>query len=165
MIQVAVELPAVPVRPARPGDAHVLFALSRGFMASGELRPRPVGHYLARAGEFLLAPNAPGAPDAPDGGAPAGCVAVRDEGEGAAVLHNFCVARGSQGRGIGSALLRAALARARLLDADRVFTATTGPAVLFLRHGFAPTEPRRAPAAWAAALDPARGSRVYVRTL
>ncbi|MFI5980298.1 GNAT family N-acetyltransferase [Streptomyces sp. NPDC051555] len=159
MIQVAVELPAVPVRPARPGDAHVLFALSRGFMASGELRSRPVGHYLARAGEFLLAP------DAPEGGVPAGCVAVRDEGEGVAVLHNFCVARGSQGRGVGSALLRAALARARRLDADRVFTATTGPAVLFLRYGFTPTEPERAPASWAAALDPARGSRVYVRTL
>ncbi|MER7731860.1 GNAT family N-acetyltransferase [Streptomyces erythrochromogenes] len=159
MIPVAVELPAAPVRPARPGDAHALFALSRTFVASGELRPRPLGHYRARTGEFLLMEGtAPGS-------ALAGCVGVRDEGYGDAVLHNFCVARGSQGRGIGSALLRDALGRARGHRATRVFTATTGPAVLFVRHGFVPAEPEQAPAAWAAALDPARGSRVYVRML
>ncbi|MEU6313291.1 GNAT family N-acetyltransferase [Streptomyces sp. NPDC047014] len=128
-------------------------------MASGELRARPLGHYLASVGEFLLAEGT-----APGGG-PAGCVAVRDEGAGAAVLHNFCVAHGSQGRGIGSALLRAALARARRCSAARVFTATTGSAVLFVRHGFAPVAPEQAPAAWAAALDPSRGSQVYALTL
>ncbi|MFD5621547.1 GNAT family N-acetyltransferase [Streptomyces yangpuensis] len=159
MIPVAVELPAAPVRPARPGDAHALFALSRTFVASGELRPRPLGHYRTRTGEFLLVEET-----AP-GGALAGCVGVRDEGYGDAVLHNFCVARGSQGRGIGSALLGVALGRARGHRATRVFTATTGPAVLFVRHGFVPVEPERAPAAWAAALDPARGSRVYATTL
>ncbi|MFF9981605.1 GNAT family N-acetyltransferase [Streptomyces erythrochromogenes] len=159
MIPVAVELPAAPVRPARPGDAHALFALSRTFVGSGELRSRPLGHYRARAEEFLLVE------DTAPGGGLAGCVGVRDEGYGDAVLHNFCVARGSQGRGIGSALLRDALERVRGHRATRVFTATTGPAVLFVRHGFAPVEPEQAPAAWAAALDPARGSRVYVRTL
>ncbi|MEU5163819.1 GNAT family N-acetyltransferase [Streptomyces sp. NPDC020875] len=149
-----VELPAGPVRPARQGDVQALFALSRTFVASGELRPRPLAHYRTRIGEFLLAEGAPGE-------SPAGCVAVRDEGRDGAVLHNFCVAHGSQGRGIGSALLRAALDRARHGGAVRLFTATTGPARLFLRNGFAPVAPERAPAAWAAALDPARGSRVY----
>ncbi|WP_420078924.1 GNAT family N-acetyltransferase [Streptomyces sp. JL4002] len=148
----------VPVRPAHLGDAHALFALSRTFVASGELRPRPLGHYLASVGEFLLAEGI-------TPGTPAGCVAVRDEGAGAAVLHNFCVAHGSQGMGIGSALFRAALARARRYSAARVFTATTGSAVLFVRHGFVPVVPEQAPAAWAAALDPARGSRVYALTL
>ncbi|MER7765250.1 GNAT family N-acetyltransferase [Streptomyces sp. NPDC097619] len=127
-------------------------------MATGELRSRPLGHYRARAREFLLAEDAPG-------GGPAGCVAVRGEGPGAAVLHNFCVARAHQGRGIGSALLRAAVDRARRLPAARVFTATTGPAVLFLTYGFVPVAPEEAPADWAAALDPSRGSRVYALTL
>ncbi|MEU8778374.1 GNAT family N-acetyltransferase [Streptomyces sp. NPDC048606] len=157
MIPVAVELPAAPVRPARPGDAHALYALSRAFVPSGELRARPPHHYRAHLREFLVVEDA--------GGRPAGCVAVRDEGHGVAVLHNFCVARGSQGLGIGSALLRAALSRARRLAAGRIFTATRGSAVLFLRHGFEPVAPERAPAAWASALDPDRGSRVYALTL
>ncbi|MFD0265322.1 GNAT family N-acetyltransferase [Streptomyces sp. NPDC127106] len=124
-------------------------------MASGELRARPLGHYLAHTDEFLLVEDTAGRPD--------GCVVVRDEGPGVAVLRNFPVARGGQGRGLGPVLLRAALARARRLGAARLFTATVGSAELFLRHGFVPVDPERAPAAWASALDPDRGARVHLR--
>ncbi|MEV7558242.1 GNAT family N-acetyltransferase [Streptomyces sp. NPDC089795] len=146
------------VRRARPHDAPALHALSLTFIRSGALRPRGIDHYLAHAGEFLLATGR--------GRTPAlGCLALSDEGEGAAVLYNFCVARGNQGRGLGAALLRAALADARHRLVREVFTATTGGAAFFRRHGFVPPVPGRAPAAWTAALDPARGSEVLSRRL
>ncbi|WP_234314392.1 MULTISPECIES: GNAT family N-acetyltransferase [unclassified Streptomyces] len=146
------------VRRARLHDAPALHALSLAFIRSGALRPRSIDHYLAHAGEFLLATGR--------GRTPAlGCLALSDEGDGVAVLYNFCVARGNQGQGLGAALLRAALADARHRLVREVFTATTSGAAFFRRHGFAPPLPGRAPAAWAAALDPARGSEVLSRRL
>lgn len=70
-------------------------------------------------------------------------------------------APGGQGGGLGSELLGAVLRRA---DGRPVYTATTGSARLFLHHGFTEIPTRLAPPAWAAALDPARNSRVYLRT-
>ncbi|MGW7440024.1 GNAT family N-acetyltransferase [Streptomyces sp. NPDC054849] len=146
------------VRRARLQDAPALHTLSTAFIRSGALRPRSIDHYLAHAGEFLLVGG--------HGRARVrGCLALSDAGEGAAVLYNFCVARGSQGRGLGAALLRAAFAEARGRSVREVFTATTGGAALFRRYGFLPAGPGRAPAAWAGALDPARGSEVLSRRL
>ncbi|PWK63365.1 amino-acid N-acetyltransferase [Streptomyces sp. CG 926] len=146
------------VRRARPHDAPALYALSLAFIRSGALRPRSIDHYLAHAGEFLLTTGR-GRTSA------LGCLALSDEGDGAAVLYNFCVARGNQGQGLGAALLRAALAEARHRLVREVFTATTSGAAFFRRHGFVPPHPGRAPATWAAALDPARGSEVLSRRL
>ncbi|MCX5276549.1 GNAT family N-acetyltransferase [Streptomyces virginiae] len=146
------------VRRARLHDAPALHALSLAFIRSGALRPRSVDHYLAHAGEFLLATRR-GRTSA------LGCLALGDEGDRVAVLYNFCVAQGNQGQGLGAALLRAALADARYRRVREVFTATTGGASFFRRHGFVPVGPGRAPAAWAAALDPARGSEVLSRRL
>ncbi|WP_327733288.1 GNAT family N-acetyltransferase [Streptomyces nojiriensis] len=146
------------VRRARLHDAPALHALSLAFIRSGALRPRSIDHYLAHAGEFLLATGRGRT-------SVLGCLALSDEGGGAAVLYNFCVARGNQGQGLGAALLRAALADAGNRLVREVFTATTSGAAFFRRHGFAPAGPGRAPAAWAAALDPARGSEVLSRRL
>ncbi|MEU6704875.1 GNAT family N-acetyltransferase [Streptomyces wuyuanensis] len=163
------------VRPAAAQDAEALHRLSRTFMRSGALRERPVVRYARDAGDFLIAETVTGRID--------GCVALRRHGPRAhglpgtpspaaadtarplAVVYNFCVAPGSQGRGIGSALLEAALARAAARSVSAVFTATTGGGELFLRHGFRFCDGSGAPAVWLDALDPDRGSRILFRPL
>ncbi|MFF4457737.1 GNAT family N-acetyltransferase [Streptomyces goshikiensis] len=151
--------PASPdVRPARLGDVAALYALSRTFVRSGALRARTAPHYLSRVGDFLVVEGAARS-------RARGCLALRDEGPATAVLYNFCVSPCSQGQGVGSQLLSAAFARARRRSVRVIFTATTGSAALFLRHGFVPVPATEAPARWAAALDPARGSQVLRLTL
>ncbi|MQS35163.1 GNAT family N-acetyltransferase [Streptomyces katsurahamanus] len=157
------ELPPAhsPVRRAAPGDAAALHALSRIHFAGGALRERPLGLYAADAEDFLVVERTDGAL--------AGCLGLRSHpstphGPGG-VLYNFCVSPGSQGRGVGSALLRAALAAAGDRSLRAVFTATSGGGELFLRHGFVPVPALLAPPEWAGALDPRRGSRVLARTL
>ncbi|MFE6092424.1 GNAT family N-acetyltransferase [Streptomyces massasporeus] len=159
----ALAAPTPTVRTARPDEAAALAALSRPFVHSGALRARPVSLYAAHAADFLVL-------QAPDG-ALDGCVGLRaypaDPGEGrerAGVVYNFCVAAHRQGSGAGARLLRAALATARAGSLHTLFTATTGGAGLFLRHGFTPTTAHRAPRPWAESLDPRRGARVLVRT-
>ncbi|MFE9796973.1 GNAT family N-acetyltransferase [Streptomyces goshikiensis] len=146
------------VRPARLGDAAALYALSRTFVRSGALRARTPRHYLSRVEDFLVAGGA-------ERSRVRGCLALRGEGPATAVLYNFCVSPCSQGQGVGSQLLGAAFARARRRSVRVIFTATTGSAALFLRHGFVPVPAAEAPARWAAALDPARGSQVLRLTL
>ncbi|MFG3632951.1 GNAT family N-acetyltransferase [Streptomyces huasconensis] len=152
------------VRSARPADATALEALSRPFARSGALRERPLSLYAADAADFLVVEADDGTLD--------GCLGVSlhpadpDAGRGpAGVLYNFCVAPRSQGRGVGDALLRAALTEADARSLHALFTATTGGGALFLRHGFAPTAAELAPRAWAQSLDPARNSRVLARSL
>ncbi|GGZ61349.1 hypothetical protein GCM10010387_63620 [Streptomyces inusitatus] len=153
--------PRPTVRRARADDAEALHGLSRLFFRCGALRERPLALYAADAADFLVVERADGAL--------AGCLGLRIHPDGPSgpggVLYNFCVAPGSQGRGVGSALLRAALARASKGSLWAVFTATGGGGELFLRHGFTPAAADLAPASWASALDPRRGSRVLARTL
>ncbi|MFF8015208.1 GNAT family N-acetyltransferase [Streptomyces sp. NPDC007929] len=160
----ALAAPASTVRTARPDEAAALAALSRPFVRSGALRARPVSLYAAHAADFLVL-------QAPDGTLD-GCVALRaypaNPGEGrraAGVVYNFCVAAHRQGSGAGAGLLRTVLTAARARSLDTLFTATTGGAGLFLRHGFTPTTAHRAPRPWAQSLDPRRGARVLVRTV
>ncbi|MFF8960218.1 GNAT family N-acetyltransferase [Streptomyces sp. NPDC014894] len=161
----AVPRPAAPprtsVRRARDDDAEALHALSRHFFRCGALRERPLALYAADAADFLVAERA--------GGGLAGCLGLRVHPRGPdgprGVLYNFCVAPDSQGRGVGSALLRAALAEGSARSLRSVFTATGGGGELFLRHGFAPAAAGLAPEEWANALDPRRGSRVLARAL
>ncbi|MFE5948071.1 GNAT family N-acetyltransferase [Streptomyces sp. NPDC056480] len=153
--------PVVVVRPAGRSDAAAVHRLSVPFVREGALRDRPASRYARDATEFLVAETAHGGL--------AGCVALHRRsdahGRAAAVLYNFCVADGNQGRGIGSALLRAVLAEASAQGVSRVFTATAGSGLLFLRHGFVVGGEEDAPPEWRARLDPARGSRVLVRAL
>ncbi|KNB50752.1 GNAT family N-acetyltransferase [Streptomyces caatingaensis] len=151
------------VRTASPADAAALHALSEPFMRSGALRRRSPGLYVAAAAQFFVAEDADGVME--------GCVALRvHPGEGApgalpAVLHNFCVRPDRQRRGVGSRLLSALLADAAARSVTEVFAATTGGGESFVRAGFRETGAARAPRAWAAALDPARGSRIFVRVV
>ncbi|WP_372411636.1 GNAT family N-acetyltransferase [Streptomyces luteireticuli] len=164
------------VRTAGPADAAALYALSEPFMRSGALRRRSPGLYGATAAQFFVAEDAEGVME--------GCVALRlhpgdvraggvhadgvHAGDGVpgtlpAVLHNFCVRPDRQRRGVGSRLLAALLADAAARSVTEVFAATTGGGESFVRAGFRETEAARAPRAWAAALDPARGSRIFSR--
>ncbi|MFI1018908.1 GNAT family N-acetyltransferase [Streptomyces sp. NPDC020965] len=149
------------VRRACDQDAQALHALSRPFADQGALRERPLALYAADAADFLVV--------ASDDGTLAGCLGLRDQawepGPPGGVLYNFCVASHSQGRGVGSALLRAALTEAAARSLRAVFTATSGGGELFLRHGFSAVEHRFAPVEWVNALDPRRGSRVLARTI
>ncbi|NEC66557.1 GNAT family N-acetyltransferase [Streptomyces sp. SID9727] len=148
------------VRIAGPGDSAALAELSRPFARSGALRERPDSLYAARAAEFLVAVGSDGRIE--------GCVGLRVyEGEGAhaGVLYNFCVAGHRQGRGVGGALLRTALALGRAQALGALFTATTGDGRLFHRYGFASVTARQAPRAWAESLDPRRNALVLARTL
>ncbi|EME99879.1 GNAT family N-acetyltransferase [Streptomyces mobaraensis] len=146
------------VRAARPADAAALYALSEPFMRSGALRRRSRRLYELTADQFLVAEDADGTPE--------GCVALRTyPDEPAAVLHNFCVRADRQRRGVGSRLLAALLSEAAARPASGVFAATTGGGRSFLRAGFRETDASAAPRPWAAALDPARGSRIFVRDL
>ncbi|MER5863107.1 GNAT family N-acetyltransferase [Kitasatospora sp. NPDC002040] len=148
----ATTLAPAPIRPAVGVDAHALFALSAPFIRSGALRRRSVADYRTAAADFLVSPGPAGL---------LGCVALGGLPDGAAVLYNFCVHGARQGTGLGSALLDALLHRA---DGRPLYTATTGSARLFHHYGFTEIPARLAPPGWAAGLDPARNSRVYLRT-
>ncbi|MGK5637465.1 GNAT family N-acetyltransferase [Streptomyces sp. URMC 126] len=148
------------VRAAGPADAAALHALSEPFMRSGALRRRTPALYAATARQFLVAEGVDGVLE--------GCVALRlcpgDDGTALqAVLHNFCVRPDRQRRGVGSRLLTALLAEAAAHSVTEVFAATTGDGRSFVRSGFLETDASLAPRSWAAALDPARGSRIFVR--
>ncbi|MGW2849331.1 GNAT family N-acetyltransferase [Streptomyces sp. NPDC001108] len=148
------------VRPARREEAAELAALSRPFVRSGALRERPGPLYAVRAADFLVV--------RPPGGPVEGAVALRVHPAQAGpvgVVYNFCVAGHRQGAGVGAALLRAVLDRARAQSLGALFTATTGGGELFHRHGFAPVAAHLAPPSWARALDPRRGARILARTL
>ncbi|MEU9097768.1 GNAT family N-acetyltransferase [Streptomyces sp. NPDC048361] len=144
------------VRPACASDGPALAALSRPFVRLGALRERPLSLYLSRATDFLVA-------QAPDGTIEGSLGLSRHSTDG--VLYNFCVAAHRQGSGMGGRLLQAAFVRARGRALTMLFTATTGSGRLFLGHGFVPSRPDLAPAAWARTLDPGRGARVLARTL
>jgi N-acetylglutamate synthase-like GNAT family acetyltransferase len=155
---------ALSVRPACPDDAAALVALSRPFVCSGALRERPASLYGFHAADFVVTEAADGTLD--------GCLALRvhaaDPASGlgpTGVLYNFCVARHRQGHGLGTRLMRAALARARAQPLGVLFTATVGGGGLFLRNGFRPAPLAMAPAAWTKSLDPRRNTRILARTL
>ncbi|WP_249375280.1 GNAT family N-acetyltransferase [Streptomyces sp. I05A-00742] len=144
------------VRIAGPADAAALHALSEPFMRSGALRRRAPRLYAVTARQFFVAEDAEGELE--------GCVALRTyPDEPAAVLHNFCVRPDRQRRGVGARLLAALLAEAAARSVSEVFAATTGGGESFVRGGFRETDAARAPRTWVAALDPARGSRIFVR--
>ncbi|MFE2724209.1 GNAT family N-acetyltransferase [Kitasatospora sp. NPDC059327] len=151
----------LPVRAATAADAAALFALSAPSMASGELRRRRVADYRAPRDRFLLV-DGPAGPD--------GCVALRllapepPAHPAPALLHNFCVRAGLRGAGLGSQLLDALLTEAGRHGVRTLVTASTGDGALFRRYGFEEIPAGLAPRAFAAELDPARGSRVYLRT-
>jgi N-acetylglutamate synthase-like GNAT family acetyltransferase len=122
------------VRPATEADYPAVIALleAAGLPTAGV--PRTLGDFLvADAGDGL-----------------AGAIGLERYGSGA-LLRSAVVRPGDQGTGIGAALVRALLDRARDAGLREVYLLTTTAERWFPRFGFAPIEREQVP-------DPVRAS-------
>ncbi len=150
--------PSLPlVRAAFTSDAPYLHRLSQAFVASGLLRPRSAQTFSAQTADFLTAEWE---------GEIIGCVGLRPIADTAgAVLYNFCVDSAYHRLGVGAQLLEAAVRVAERDSVRVVYTATTRLDCWFERHSFQRIGLTDAPRSWRAALDPARRSLLYSRTV
>lgn len=82
-----------------------------------------------------------------DGDEVVGCVGVEVLGEGQGLLRSLAVAGHARGRGVGSALLKAALQRAPGLGARSLWLLTEDAAEFFLVRGFRAARRDEAPPA------------------
>ena len=91
------------IRPAEVDDAPAIYALLATFSTEGKLLPRPVADIQARIANFLVAEL---------DGSVAACGALRDFGNNLNEIRSLAVRRDLAGQGVGSALVRALLAKA-----------------------------------------------------
>jgi len=97
------------------------------YAAEGLLLPRSEDEIRAHIGRFLVLA---------EGSELLGCVALEPYGTDLAEIRSLAVAPGIRGRGLGTRLLRVALAAARRRRIARVFAVTHAPD-FFGRQGFA----------------------------
>jgi ribosomal protein S18 acetylase RimI-like enzyme len=94
------------------------------------------GRYAPPSGCLLLAM---------DGDEPAGCVGLRDIGEGTCEMKRLYVAPGSRGKGLGKHLIEEVIVRAERLGYRRMVLDTlplmTGALALYRQFGFLETAP------------------------
>jgi amino-acid N-acetyltransferase len=117
-------------RRARPGDAAAIARLIGQYAAQGLLLPRAETEIQAGIGRFHVLE---------EGGQVRGCVALEMYAPELAEIRSLAVDPGARGSGLGSRLVRAALAEARRRKIARVFAVTHAPG-FFARHGFALTD-------------------------
>ncbi len=122
-------------RRARPADADVLYALIAGYAAEGLLLPRTLEEIRAHADRFLLLVERAAKADGGTGETILGCVALEPYGAELAEIRSLAVARELRGSGLGTHLVRFALATARRRKFVRVFAVTHAPD-FFVRQGF-----------------------------
>ena len=120
---------SAPIRPARPDDAPAIYALLATFSTEGKLLPRPVADIQARIANFLVAEL---------DGTIAACGALRDFGNNLNEIRSLAVRRDLAGQGVGSAVVRALLAKAldRTGGAPGKVFALTYRVEFFRRLGF-----------------------------
>ena len=120
---------SAPIRPARPDDAPAIYALLATFSTEGKLLPRPVADIQARIANFLVAEL---------DGTIAACGALRDFGNNLNEIRSLAVRRDLAGQGVGSAVVRALLAKAldRTGGAPGKVFAPTYRVEFFRRLGF-----------------------------
>jgi N-acetylglutamate synthase-like GNAT family acetyltransferase len=121
------------VRRARLEDAPAIARLIAHYAAQGLLLPRSEQDIAAGIGRFHVLK---------EGGRVLGCVALETYGPDLAEIRSLAIDAGARGGGLGSRLVRAALAQARRRKIARVFAVTHAPE-FFARHGFTPA-PRAA---------------------
>ncbi len=114
-------------RRARCDDVAGIHRLVAHYAAEGLLLPRTEDEIRAHIGRFLVLS---------EGDELLGCVALEPYGADLAEIRSLAVAPGIHGRGLGTRLLRVALAAARRRRIARVFAVTHAPE-FFGRQGFA----------------------------
>ena len=130
---------AVPiVRAATLSDVEQMESLMAPFVATGDLLPRSNYDLCRHIKEYVVAEVPP-----PDGGI-VGTVSLKVYSADLAELAALAVRDDQQGRGVGRALVEAALADARALGLAEVFALTRKP-VFFLRLGFRAAEKEQFP--------------------
>jgi len=114
------------VRQAQPTDAAAIVALLQPYVCEGLILPRRREEIEARSQDFFIAEI---------DSAIVGCVALRDFGAGLIEIRSLAVAESCAGHGIGSCLVRTAVAAAGDRGNTRIFALTKRPH-LFERLGF-----------------------------
>lgn len=124
------------VRPARTGDVPGIRALVDTYAPDRRLLSKATVALYESVPEFIVAESTGGELPA---GTVVGCGAVHVMWDDLAEVRTLAVDPGACGRGVGTALLDALLARARELGVRRVFVLTFETA-FFGRSGFAEIE-------------------------
>ena len=115
------------IREALPSDAAAIAELLAAPAAAGLILPRSEEDIRSLIGNFQVA--------ATDDGGLAGCVALRDFGNGLLEVRSLAVHPESRGAGLGTRLVEAAVRRARQVGGRLVFALTYRPS-LFERLSF-----------------------------
>ena len=127
------------LRPARPADVRTIAELVRPFAERRILVSKDLIAYFEDVQEFTVAEltPAPGAerPTGIEPGRIVGCGALHVMWDDIAEIRTLAVDPRLGGRGVGSALLRSLIIRARSLDLQRLFCLTFEVG-FFKRHGF-----------------------------
>ncbi len=108
-------------RRASPDDVAGVHRLVAHYAAEGLLLPRSEDEIRAHIGRFLVLTERSEL---------LGCVALEPYGTDLAEIRSLAVAPGIRGRGLGTRLLRVALAAARRRRIARVFAVTHAPVAL-----------------------------------
>jgi amino-acid N-acetyltransferase len=115
------------IRPARTSDAAAICSLVNYHAEQGKMLHRSMESVYDSLREFQVAED--------DGGQVVACVAVDVFWDDLAEIKSLAVAPEQMGKGLGSQLVRAAVADARELGTRRLF-ALTYEQDFFARHGF-----------------------------
>lgn len=125
----------IEVRGAGVADVPVIQRLINGYAAEGVMLPRSLHSIYGQLRDHEVAV---------EDGEILGCVALSIVWEDLAEVRSLAVAKGSQGRGIGTMLVERCLREARDLGIRRVFVLTFVPE-FFARHGFSVVEKSELP--------------------
>jgi amino-acid N-acetyltransferase len=123
-------------RPARLGDVPAIAAIINRFAERKLMLPRTPSELYEMTRDFLVAEAEPGGV--------CGCVALHIDTDKVAEVKALAVSESVHGRGIGRALVEAAMAEARRLGLERVFCLTYQEA-FFARLGFVKVDRSRLP--------------------
>ncbi|MBO3723724.1 amino-acid N-acetyltransferase [Actinomyces bowdenii] len=137
----------IALRPARPADVRAIADLVRPYSDRRILIAKDLISYFEDVQEFIVAEDAAavgssraaGHADPPGAGESAivGCGALHVMWDDIAEVRTLAVHRDHLGAGVGSAILRELIGRARALGLQRLFCLTF-EVDFFARHGFAP---------------------------
>lgn len=122
-------------RPATEADLQTISLIIKANQADPSLFQQSSRQLRAALGEFLVTV---------DGDAIVGCIQVHRHWLGSVEILAVAVHPDQHGRGVGTAMMRAAMARARSMTRGRIWLGTAKPGY-FARHGFGPFSRWRLP--------------------